>query len=672
MKITAEHDPPSGPGVGYRATPEIHAVIAQITRTEDVRLSPDSRRLVLVDFLADRLFLFTLRIEADAEPPRVEFLETCIITSDSFCKPHGLAFLGNDCLVVANRGGDVCLYRLPAIGAYPAEVDLKPLARISGQGMLRAKVKSPGSVDSYALGDNRYRILVCNNHWNFISAHTITLGRRARVRNEGILIQAALKLPDGISLSPDRSLIVISNHVDGEALIYRNTPELDRKSQPVVVLKGIVCPHGLRFDGNHRVIVADASSQYLLVYEARDGVWQPEQYPDRWLRLLDDDIFYDGRYDTREGGIKGLDMDCSGRVLVTTHRLGVLGFYDLRRLLAREDRVEPAEIDELCRRRDESIARARNNVLTRQWTWRYRVAQARMDWQKWRRDYRERVRTRLKMRQLNLRNRFSKAPLCDPDGPVVSLTSHRDRLATVYYTIESIGMGSRKPGRLILWLNEPAVVADPPRTLKRLAARALEIRLAEDFGPHTKYYPYVSGEPATALPLVTADDDIIYPWFWLAKLIEAHTADPSVIHCFRARRIDIQNGRMMPYNEWHLCSDAQPSHLNFITGVSGAIYPPAFQDYLRRQGSVFRGCCPFADDIWLSVAALRSGFRVAQVSAYPHHFRHIPGSQLVRLHTTNNLQGQNQVQLRKTFTEADLAALCDYGESAANEALKQA
>ena len=658
--------------IDYQASPEIHEVIARISRTEDVRLSPDNRRLVVVDFIANRIFLFTLRIDTDGESPRIEFLETCILTSSSFAQPHGLAFLGNDCLAVANRAGDVCLYRLPAIGACPAELDLRPVARINGQGMLLAKVKTPGSLDSYHLGGDRYRILVCNNHWHFISAHTVYLGRHPRIRNEGLLIQAALKLPDGISLSPDASLIVISNHVDGEVLIYRNTPDLDTHTRPVAVLKGIVCPHGLRFDGNDRVIVADASSQYLLVYEARDGRWQPEQYPDRWLKLLDDDTFYDGRYDTREGGIKGLDMDVTGRVLVTTHRLGVLGFYDLRRLLARDDGVDTAEIAELCERRDVSIARSKSTVLIRQWTWRWRAAQAWSDWQKWRRQYRERVRTQLKLRQLQLHNCWSKAPLCEPGGPVVSLTSHGARLATVHYTLESIGMGNLRPGRLILWLNDPKAVADPPVALKRLVARGLEIRLTEDFGPHTKYYPYVSGERAAMLPLVTADDDNIYPQFWLEKLVEAYAADPSLIRCYRARRIAVQNGRIMPYNEWSLCTDPQPSPLNFITGVSGAIYPPVFQDYLRQQGSVFRDCCPYADDIWLSVSALRGGFRVAQVTAYPYHFRHVPGSQLTCLHNLNNLKGYNQAQLRRTYTDADLAALCECGEGVVGEALAQA
>lgn len=657
MNQTAEDFQVTDLRLDYQASPEIHAVIASITRTEDVRLSPDNRRLVVVDFTNNRIYLFTLRIDPDTEPPRVEFLEACILTSDSFKQPHGVAFPDNDNLMVCNRAGDVCLYTLPPVGALPPEACLQPLATISGKGLLRARVKTPGSLDVHALDDGRYRVMVCNNHWHFISAHTIGTGKRPRISHEGILVQAGLKVPDGISISPDQAWIAISNHVDGEVLLYRNTPDLNATTAPAAVLKGMVCPHGVRFDGNDRIIAADASSQYLHVYASHGGAWRAGQYPERSIRLLDDQTFYDGRYDTREGGIKGLDIDASGRVLVTTHRCEVLGFYDLRRILHRQDAVDAAEMAALCQRRDQSIKQRKSALLARRWTVRDRATQSLADWRRQRRVYEARVRTALKMRQLDWRNRWSSESLLDPAGPVVSLTTHSHRLETVYYTIESIAMGARRPGRIILWLTSDKAYANLPATLRRLRSRGLEIRLTEDLGPHTKYYPCLDGGHAAGLPLVTADDDIIYPDFWLEQLIEAHAAAPSVIHGFRAKRIAVQDGRLAPYNEWLMCNDRQASHLNFITGVGGVIYPAAYLDYLQRQGLAFRQCCPYADDIWLNVNALRAGFKVAQISEYPYRLRHIPGSQDTRLYHRNVQLGQNQVQLRKTYSQADLSVL---------------
>ncbi len=107
----------------------------------------------------------------------------------------------------------------------------------------------------------------------------------------------------------------------------------------------------------------------------------------------------------------------------------------------------------------------------------------------------------------------------------MSLTSYGPRIATVWKTIESIGAGSVKPRRIILWLDDPAALADPPASLRRLQTRGgLEIRGCPDYGPHKKYFPYVTSilpEHPTRT-LVTADDDVYYPATWLEELLAAH------------------------------------------------------------------------------------------------------------------------------------------------------
>ena len=287
--------------IDYGASSEIRSVISGISRTEDVKLSPDNSRLAIVDFVCNKIFLFSIRIQALDGRPRIEILDYSVISSDSFHNPHGVAFLGNDNLIVCNRAADVCLFKIPIPGDYPRERKLIPHKTIHGKGALRAKVKTPGSVDCYKLGDNRYRVLVCNNHWHFISSHIITLGNAARIKNQGTLIQNALKIPDGVSISHDTVWIAISNHVDGEILIYENTKELDRKTEATAVLKGVICPHGVRFTPDGKVLVADAASQYLHVYESNNGNWNGVQYPARSIRIVNDETFYNGRYDTREG-----------------------------------------------------------------------------------------------------------------------------------------------------------------------------------------------------------------------------------------------------------------------------------------------------------------------------------------------------------------------------------
>jgi hypothetical protein len=124
----------------------------------------------------------------------------------------------------------------------------------------------------------------------------------------------------------------------------------------------------------------------------------------------------------------------------------------------------------------------------------------------------------ISVRWLSLINRFARTPICQPGGPVVSLTTHGGRILTVHLTIESIGRAKLRPSRMILWLDDVAKFRSLPATLGRLQKRGLEVKLSKNYGPHTKYYPYVESEETITQPLVTADDDILYPSYWLKKL----------------------------------------------------------------------------------------------------------------------------------------------------------
>jgi hypothetical protein len=648
----------------YDAPAAVHDVIATIGRTEDISLSPDNRRLVILDYFGRRLFVFSIRIESAAPSPRVTLPDFAVMASDSLREPHGVAFLDNDHVVVCNRAADVGVYRVPVPGEHPRERRAEPLARIRGHGLFSARVLTPGSVDSHEVAPNRYRLLICNNHWNAVTAHRVSLGRSIRISNEGVLLDHRLKIPDGVSISGDGAWIAVSNHVDGEVLVYGNTPSLHRTSPPAASLGGIICPHGVRFTSDGRLLVADAGSPYLHVFESRNGRWSGVQGPAKSVRVVDEETFYSGRYDAREGGIKGIELDRGDRVLVTTHKRDVLGFYDLAGLLSGSHEVDVDEMAELRRQRDWSLNQSKRDVLDRRWTFHTRVTHGLTTL---RQRFRQRIaaaRTRPILQGLHSTNERSSESVLDPAGPVLSMTTQPHRIELVHYAIESIARGTRKPSRFHLWISDEKSYSNLPSTLQRLKTRGVEIHLTEDLGPHTKYYPYVDREAGFAVPLVTADDDVIYPREWLEQLIQRQEANPSAIHCFRAHRIRIANARPTPYNSWTPCEDTSPSHLNFITGVSGVIYPPEYLLYLKKHGTEFTRCCPHSDDIWLTVVALRGGFKIAQVCETPRFFTTIPNSQTKRLYNLNVILGENQVQLMRTLSKADLSALLSHQNAA--------
>lgn len=241
----------------------------------------------------------------------------------------------------------------------------------------------------------------------------------------------------------------------------------------------------------------------------------------------------------------------------------------------------------------------------------------------------------------------------------VSLTSYGDRLRTVALAIESIGAGTVKPARLILWLDHDTVLPHGklPQSLRRLQRRGLEIKVAPNVGPHGKYFGYVNSLTYHQVPLVTADDDIMYPRRWLSTLYQGFVLHPGDIHCHWAKQVTLDHGRLNPYKSWPVVADTAPRLTNFALGVSGVIYPPVMLNGLASRGTAFQASCPRADDLWLHWSALQEGIRIRQVRPAAHHFPLIPGTQSGGLLQENVDGGGNDSSISRLYTEGDLEAL---------------
>jgi len=262
---------------------------------------------------------------------------------------------------------------------------------------------------------------------------------------------------------------------------------------------------------------------------------------------------------------------------------------------------------------------------------------------------------------LRLRNRFSTAPVLGDAPAMVSLTSYGSRIDTVAYTIESIAAGTVRPQRLVLWLDDPQRFAERPAALRRLERRGLEVRLTENRGPHTKYFPSLGLALADGLPLVTADDDILYPPGWLAGLVAAGREHPEVVNCYRASVIALRDGAVAPYVTWPRCKDVKTSAAHFATGVSGVRYPTTMLEALSEHGDEFAHRSPKADDIWLHWVALRAGIGVRQVSPRAVHFPYLPGTQEETLVSGNIGLGANDRYVAGLYEPGDVAALANAG-----------
>jgi hypothetical protein len=325
--------------IGFSAPERVKAAISCMGRTEEATFSPTGRLLAVAGFALNRINLFSIDVIGEG-PARTVAISACVIIhSNVLHAPHGIAFIDDEHMMVANRDGGAHVFQIPADALEHDEINLRPIRKLRSG--FRAKVSSPGSIDCYDLGDGRFRVLVCNNYIHTVTSHTGTMPQRAadgsckfkRVRNDGIFLEKGLTVPDGICVSPDNRWLAVSVHTTGNLHLYRLDQELDRNTPPAVILEGVVCPHGLQFSADGRVLyAADSASPYLHLFYRPGDTWASLQRPDKSIRILSEEQFLHGRYNVEEGGLKGIDVLHQENILVVTCEFHPLAFYDLDKL----------------------------------------------------------------------------------------------------------------------------------------------------------------------------------------------------------------------------------------------------------------------------------------------------------------------------------------------------
>ncbi|GAA3967895.1 hypothetical protein [Allohahella marinimesophila] len=227
-----------------------------------------------------------------------------------------------------------------------------------------------------------------------------------------------------------------------------------------------------------------------------------------------------------------------------------------------------------------------------------------------------------------------------PHDIVVSLTTFDKRIGNVYLTIESLMQQSLKPDRIVLCVSEADVTeSNLPEILHLQKSRGLEVLFCErDLGPYKKFFHTFQKYPDSLI--ITADDDLMYPFDFVDMLYRAWLARPDVIHAHRAHRMLCDaTGGVLPYKSWEKSTDlAEPSALVFPTGNGGVLYfPGAFDEEVLNEQQ-FMALCPASDDIWLKAMSLKNGTlcqRIQDPREFGTRFVVIPESQTHALKRSN-------------------------------------
>ena len=317
--------------VAYHAPDDVQQHIQNLIRPEDITLSPDNQLFALADYNDNSIAVFKSNLASRADDETVYISHSLTIRSDMLDAPHGIRFINNQLVIVTNRGGDICLFAIPELTHTTLVLEQQPVYTFKARAV-HGKIRTPSAVDIIPLGNNRYRVFVCNTRIHSIVAFDLLIeGNTFQLKNLGEVYNRGLRIPDGICISPDKRWAAVSNHDTHHVLIYA-VPRFHRwlpvalqtlyyrLRKPVTFLSGVFYPHGIRFshDGR-RLFVADAGTPYLTMYENPKSVWKRHmRLPTQLIRTLSDELFDKEITSPEEGGLKGVEVSRDDQYLLTT------------------------------------------------------------------------------------------------------------------------------------------------------------------------------------------------------------------------------------------------------------------------------------------------------------------------------------------------------------------
>jgi len=316
----------AGRQIGFEAPENVREVIASLGRTEDVKFSPSNRRLAVVGHFTHKIAVFDLAIDPLRNPKSVIITGVTEISSSDLRSPHGIDFIDDHRIIVANRGGQACIFEIPTRAA--GQCELRPLAALKFN-----EISSPGSVAVSKTEHGLYEALICNDYVNKVTRHRFSVGEQCSIKDDTVLLKKWIQFPDGICVSKNREWIAVSNHDTHAIFLYKNDSSLNASSAPDGVLAHYY-PHGLRFTSADRLLAAtSAGSPYVNIYEAPDSDWRGVRKPTLSLKVLTNEDYLRARISREDGGPKGIDINKTMDVLAMTCEQHPLAFFDLGAIL---------------------------------------------------------------------------------------------------------------------------------------------------------------------------------------------------------------------------------------------------------------------------------------------------------------------------------------------------
>jgi len=260
---------------------------------------------------------------------------------------------------------------------------------------------------------------------------------------------------------------------------------------------------------------------------------------------------------------------------------------------------------------------------------------------------------------LHKRNRNGIKKVSGVSGPIISLTSYHKRFNILYLTIESlINQNYANDYQIVVTISDEDVdiYGGLPDNISSQINRGVRlIRVKENIKSHKKVF-YISNENEKS-PIITVDDDILYPNWWLSEILNNASFEPDCVLAFRGHHIiRDENEIIFDYGLWFNKSDqitTSFSKCSFLpTGTSGVYYPVGSLKGLESTKNDFLELCPHADDLWLKYITTVNGFKAKRIRKRNVHF--LCSDLSDSLHTVNVHNGGNDIQFKKIIEHSEI------------------
>lgn len=207
---------------------------------------------------------------------------------------------------------------------------------------------------------------------------------------------------------------------------------------------------------------------------------------------------------------------------------------------------------------------------------------------------------------------------------VVSLTTYGWRYNFVFLTIESIFFQEVRPSVIYLWIHKDEHISPIAKWfLQRQIKRGLIVRYVErDIRSYKKLSYIISDTDCSFDFIITADDDVFYPRYWVRNFVE-HPKVNTHILCNRGRVITFESNseQLKAYKYWPLANSSHNSSNCILpTGVSGICYPIKALDMRISDFDSIEKLCPYADDIWYKMITTANGYKSVILERSIDHF----------------------------------------------------